>query len=152
MKLKTIFSVATLTIAASFYAQEGKTTSAVDNLYPSLVEFSETNAPAFIKGQFHNLIQGKQSQNPEAKFIKSERDHLGYEHFRYQQTLNNIPIEGTFIIQHVKNGKLTAQNGVMVKNFTQEVTNSKSASVSEKAALEIAKNFVGAKQFKWEIA
>ena len=119
MKKRTIFSVAAIGIAAIFYGQQNGN----DRLYPNLTEFSDAQAPGFAKGKFLNAAKGQ--ENVESKLLKSEKDNHGFEHFRYQQTLNGIPVEGAFFVQHVKNGKLMSQNGTVVKDFTSESKNSR---------------------------
>lgn len=152
MKNRTLFSVVAVSIAALFYGQQGDITPQPKNLYPSFVEFTDANAPAFVKGKFFNTENAKVGKGPEAQFLQSDKDKSGYEHYRFQQTLNGYPIEGAFYIQHVQNGKLMSQNGVMVKDFSPETIDARAATLQPAAALESAKRFVGAREYKWEIA
>ena len=47
------------------------------------------------------------------KFLKYEKDNLGFTHYKYQQTLNDIPIEGAIYMVHVKNRKVKSMNGIL---------------------------------------
>ncbi|SKB87909.1 Por secretion system C-terminal sorting domain-containing protein [Soonwooa buanensis] len=149
MKNKYYLSVAALGIAVAFYGQEQKQDLNNQKFHNSLIEFTESNAPNFQKGVFAFDSKSTKDQLPELKFISSEIDNLGIEHYRYQQTYNGIPIEGAYIVQHVKAGKLLAQNGLSIKEFSSDIK-SKSSKISESSALAAAKNLVGAKQYKWE--
>lgn len=149
MKNKNLLSVVALSVAALFYGQQGDLQQS-KNLYPSFLEFTEASAPTFSQGKFLTS-DSKDSSKPELKFLQVDRDQIGYEHFRYQQTLNGYPVEGTFFIQHVQNGRVMSQNGVMVKEFSTETLNSNRPSIQESSALNSAKTFIGAREYKWEV-
>ena len=90
-------------------------------MHPSFIEFSSTDAPLFRKG---NVIVVKEDNlrttlEPNTLFVQSEKDELGFEHYRYQQTFNGIPVEDAVYIMHVKDGKVISENGNWVKEFSQ---------------------------------
>src|SRR6476620_3653386 len=78
---------------------------------PEVVEFSPATQPAFIKGNVLIKDHGTFRQSNETILKTSEKDMLGEEHFRYQQKINGIPVDGTAYIVHVAGGKVKSQNG-----------------------------------------
>ncbi len=81
------------------------------------------------------------------KQLSVETDKLGFTHYRYQQTINNIPVKFGMFIAHVKSGLIVSMNGDL---FNQNI-NQNSVTLSESAALSKALTFVGASKYKWEI-
>jgi Zn-dependent metalloprotease len=45
------------------------------------------------------------------QLTKEEHDELGFDHLRFQQTFNNVPILGGIVIAHIKNNRLHSFNG-----------------------------------------
>lgn len=90
--------------------------------------------------------------NSDVKFgltqLSVENDQLGFTHYRYLQTINNIPVKLGMFIVHVKNGKIVSMNGELFN--TNNI--SSNYSLTEQAALTKALSFVGASKYKWEIA
>ena len=81
------------------------------------------------------------------KLIKKEVGSLGISHYRYQQTINNIPVELSAFIAHVKDGKIIAVNGDLFSDFNAAST----ASLSESSALSYALTSINASTYKWQI-
>jgi len=81
------------------------------------------------------------------KFIRSEKDQIGYTHYRYQQTINGYPVQGGDYIAHVLNGQVVSLNGKM-KKFIEPGT---SITLNENDALQKALTFVNATVYKWQI-
>ena len=81
------------------------------------------------------------------KLIKQEVGKLGLTHYRYQQTINGVPVELSAFLAHVKDGLVISMNGEMFSNITVPGN----ASLSEDAALDRALNYIGATVYKWEI-
>jgi Zn-dependent metalloprotease len=77
---------------------------------------------------------------------KSETDKLGVQHIRYQVLKNGIPVFGASIYAHGENDLTTSFNG----RYPQNISGS-AHSISESAALEAAKDFIGAETYKWEL-
>ncbi|MGZ3863505.1 MAG: M4 family metallopeptidase [Bacteroidia bacterium] len=77
---------------------------------------------------------------------KVEKDQLGFTHTRYKQYVNGIEVEGTQVISHCKDGKVTIANGDYYQNFSAKIT----PSITEAAALQHALNKVNAKKYMWE--
>jgi Zn-dependent metalloprotease len=81
------------------------------------------------------------------QLIKKEVGSLGMTHYRYQQTINNIPVELSAFIAHVKDGKISAVNGNLFSDFNGAST----VSLSEANALNYALNAIDASTYKWQI-
>ena len=121
-------------------------------MHPSFIEFSSTDAPLFRKG---NVIVVKEDNlrttlEPNTLFVQSEKDELGFEHYRYQQTFNGIPVEDAMYVMHVKGGKVISENGNWIKEFSPSA--SKTASISEATALSSAMQQINARIYKWQDA
>ncbi len=80
--------------------------------------------------------------------LNVDKDQLGYAHYRYQQTINNVPVKFGMFIVHVKNDLIVSMNGELLN----QNINQTSASITESIALSKALTFVGAAKYKWESA
>lgn len=78
--------------------------------------------------------------------LNMERDKIGFTHYRFQQTFNNIPVEGTMYIVHVKNGRIVSMNGLLFDNLNL----STKQSVSESLALNKALSYMDAVSYRWQ--
>lgn len=118
-------------------------------MYPEMIVF-KTNPPAFAKG---NVIladnTGKPSGTSGAILKTLEKDQLGYEHYRYQQSINGIPVENAIYVLHVSNNLVMIQNGQWIKDYPAGLASR--ASVNPSGALQKAMQFVGARKYKWQI-
>jgi len=81
------------------------------------------------------------------KLLKKETGKLGLTHYRYQQTVNGVPVELSAFIAHVLNGMVVSVNG----EFFSDVNTNTRSSLSEAGALTKALNHSGATSYKWEI-
>ncbi|MEP7171240.1 MAG: M4 family metallopeptidase, partial [Bacteroidota bacterium] len=81
------------------------------------------------------------------KLLNKSTDQVGITHYRYQQTLKGIPVEGTMYIVHVKNNLITSMNGLLF----DKMNTSASASLSKVVALTNAINDLNAKVYRWQI-
>jgi Zn-dependent metalloprotease len=79
--------------------------------------------------------------------INVETDNLGFTHYRYRQTINNIPVSLSMFIVHTQNGLIKSMNGELFDKEINTLTNS----INEESALSSALVFVGAETYKWEI-
>lgn len=76
-----------------------------------MIDFPEHERPAFMKEQVL-LKQGDQLIPTDKVILKeSGKDELGQEHFRYQQTINGVPVVNATYIVHVANGRILRENG-----------------------------------------
>jgi hypothetical protein len=79
--------------------------------------------------------------------LSTTPDHLGFTHYRYQQTCNNIPLQGSMYIVHVKNGRVVSMNGMIFPSLSA----APAAGISESNALQDALAFVNASVYRWEL-
>ena len=119
----------------------------------------QTQLPAFIDFEAGKGIQQSQFTTwanaalniPSASTLKPyqvENDQLGFTHTRYKQYVNDIPVQGTMVITHEKNGVIVSVNGDYFVNF--QSTYARGASLNEAEALKIALNKMNAKTYMWE--
>ncbi|WP_276131763.1 M4 family metallopeptidase [Polluticoccus soli] len=83
----------------------------------------------------------------EFKLLKQEKDELGIDHYRYIQTFKGIPIDKSTYMVHSKNGNVTSFNGLALD---PPANLSPTPTLTEVQGLEKAKQFIGAKRYKWE--
>lgn len=119
-------------------------------MQPSLIEFFSTDAPIFRKGNIIlvNTDNFKSSPSSNAVLLQSDKDELGFEHHRFQQTINGIPVENSFYIVHVKAGKILSENGRWIKDIPSNV--SRIAIIKEAEALKNALNKIKGVVYKWQ--
>ena len=82
------------------------------------------------------------------KLLSTEKDKLGFIHYRLQQTVNNIPVEGTMFILHTKLGMIQSMNGQLLNTIPAPA----STSINASTALNFALQNIGASKYKWEIS
>ncbi|MBL0310535.1 MAG: M4 family metallopeptidase [Bacteroidetes bacterium] len=113
---------------------------------PSYVSFKEGVKPP-IEG-FDKWLRQKYGLAVGFGLLQTvaDKDGMGFTHFRFTQTFLNIPIAGTMLIAHVKQGLVESFNGETVVSVPSEVKSRLSEAVLLKSALK----FVGAKSYKWE--
>jgi Zn-dependent metalloprotease len=118
--------------------------------HPSLIEFASTSAPVFKKGNviIVNNDDLKSNISDSALLLNADTDHLGFEHYRYQQILNGITVENAIYILHVKTGKVLSENGRWIKNIPLNF--SRTTNIAEAEALKIALTKINAQHYKWE--
>ncbi|HXB38944.1 MAG TPA: M4 family metallopeptidase [Bacteroidia bacterium] len=154
---KTTNTFAAFLVASSMVtcavAQEGQRLAGA-----TVVDHSHyTNLPNFIKLNA-NQQMAKESfvnwavyalnvpDNSTFKAYETFTDELGYTHTRYKQYVNGYPVEGTQVISHMKEGKVTMVNGDYYRNFSSN----SSATLTEMGALQYGLNKVNAKKYMWE--
>jgi Zn-dependent metalloprotease len=118
-------------------------------MYPAYVSFATGAEPDFIPGTV--LLQQQDAFVPSTvgTLLHSEADQLGMEHLRYQQKINNIPVEGSVYIVHVSGGKVKSENGEWIASVPAGLATT--PAVSEAAALQAAVSAFGAKSYKWQL-
>lgn len=120
------------------------------DMWPSSVT-SRENIPTFRLNQIQLSDEnGKTAVIRNINLIQAESDELNMKHYRYQQHLNNIPVEGAIWVVHTSSGKVNRQNGKLVKVFPSQL--SSKAGITEKDALMNAVKYIGAVTYKWQIA
>ncbi len=114
---------------------------------PSFLTFQENDRPAV--SDFPNFLnRNYQLGDFSFQLLQKETDNIGFVHYRYIQIFKGIPVKGTMLIAHTKNGMVHSFNG----ETTTEINAIAEASISNEAALNLAMKFVGAKTYKWQLA
>jgi Zn-dependent metalloprotease len=86
--------------------------------------------------------------NTNFELLSKENDALGV-YYRYQQKINNIPVENSMLIAHTQNGQLHLLSGNIITN-TESFNNRTTATISTSSAIQIAKAQVNAKHYVWD--
>jgi Zn-dependent metalloprotease len=134
--------------AAKVFSYASEVWLSNENNIPAFVEFredaqvDELNFLPIIKKCFHLPASYG------AQLIRSEKDALGWEHSRYQITVNGIAVNDAIFILHMKNGRVIKYNGAIPKN----ITISTSPSLSESVALAKALSDINATSYRWQEA
>ncbi len=116
---------------------------------PEYIEFASSSAPYFNNKAV--IVSDKnQVSFSDAAIIGKENDLNGTTHYRLQQLINNIPVENSIYISHVKNGKVISQNGHWMNNTGNQI--GIKTSITENNALANAMRFIGANLYKWQDA
>ena len=147
-----------ITLAASFlavsfvFAQNtpSKLISGKSDMFAEHVRFDASKAPGFKGKPMVYDETAKQMKEVSGLRLSSDKDALGFENHKFQQTVNGIPVEYGMINMLVKKGKVVSQNGVWFKNVPATVE--KRAGISEANALNSALAYVGATSYKWQNA
>ncbi len=127
------------------------------------VEYNNrSNYPGFIQlnSQKSSIIINNVNDNTWAKAVYPMRSQDGLEfkskhedvtikatYYKYQQTLNNVPIEYAIVNVKEKDGKVQT----LVGDFYAEVNPANTINLDANAALNFAKQAVPAKVYKWEL-
>lgn len=126
----------------------------------SLVRISyERNIPSFVrfrKGEgipateFSSWLK-KRFKGLRSALVETSRnvDRKGWEHIRYEQRVNGVPVIGGACIAHVRNGKVRSFNGILFNGLGDLPA---SPSLSKEDARKVALQKIGADEYKWEDA
>jgi bacillolysin len=124
-----------------------------NGFYPEMVRFAKGEEPGFNNLPLLYDEVSKNVSHGQGEKIKTDKDVLGIETSKFQQTINGIPVEYGIMNVHVKDGKVIAQNGIWVKNLNKDnLATSRQKGISEEIALSNALSFVGAESYKWQDA
>ncbi len=157
---KLILVVSLLLITFSIFSQTyyGKDAQAIIPGSEMVVKDAVLKTPSFIRfakggeilfNQFETWLTDhiKISSDMGLTLIRTEKDELGFVHYRYQQTYKGVPIHSNIFVIHVKEGMIESMNGQLFGSMDASAT----ASITEKDALNKALAFVGADIYKWQI-
>jgi Zn-dependent metalloprotease len=78
---------------------------------------------------------------------RSDKDNIGFTHYRFDQTYNNLKVEGGEYLVHERNGRVESVNGMWMDGIAVN-TNPALAQVS---ALQFALNYTNAQLYKWQL-
>ena len=132
---------------AKAYVKDAESVAVISNDYlPSFIKFSQGKELelAEIIGWLGESF--KLSPGFSLRLIRSEKDQLGYTHYRFQQIINGYPVVGGDYVVHVKNNKVISMNG-KIRKYIEPNTQ---IALTENEALQKALAFVNAKSYKWE--
>ena len=120
---------------------------AKDGLHAEFIRF-EKERPVFQGSPvlFDEVSQKLSLAN--GRKMASEKDQLGYETHRFQQLINNIPVEYGMMAVQTLDGKIAGESGSWIIKVPKNLD--KSAKISESIALQNALAFVGAESYKWQ--
>ncbi|MEI6854246.1 MAG: hypothetical protein WCL06_15465, partial [Bacteroidota bacterium] len=113
---------------------------------PTYIRLNEAAQPNFYDLQTwltstFNLVSGSG-----IVLLNKETDQIGFEHFRYQQTYNNVPIREAIFLVHVNQGKIISFNGTIFSNLSVQ----NHITLTEEQALNSALSSVNASQYMWQ--
>ncbi|MGL6129922.1 M4 family metallopeptidase [Chryseobacterium artocarpi] len=148
--MKTKFILAASVAACSFVFGQNTPSKLIpgkSGLHAEFMRFDK-NGPEF-KGSPVLLDETSQRLSPgQSRKLGNEVDQLGFETHRFQQTVNDIPVEYGMMAVQTKNGKIVGQTGKWMLNVPKAVE--RKANLSEELALQSALSFVGAESYKWQ--
>lgn len=148
--MKTKFILVASVAACSFvFAQNtpSKLIPGKSGLHADFMRF-DRNAPAF-QGSPVLFDETTERLSPgQGLRLGLEKDALGFETHRFQQTVNGIPVEYGMMAVQTKDGKIVGQSGKWVLTVPKGAE--RKANISESIALQNALSFVGAESYKWQ--
>lgn len=148
--MKTKFILAVSVAACSFVFGQNTPSKLIpgkSGLHAEFMRFDK-NGPEF-KGSPVLFDETSQRLSPgQSRKLGNEVDQLGFETHRFQQTVNDIPVEYGMMAVQTKNGKIVGQTGKWMLNVPKAVE--RKANLSEEIALQSALSFVGAESYKWQ--
>ncbi len=83
----------------------------------------------------------------EMRLIKTEKDEIGYTHYRYQQYYKGYKVVGKEYMLHEKDGIVISANG----KIEEGMQNNFSINISKAQALEEALKIIPAEKYAWQI-
>ncbi|MBT2623115.1 M4 family metallopeptidase [Chryseobacterium sp. ISL-6] len=148
--MKTKFILVASVAACSFVFGQNKPSKLIpgkNGLHAEFLRFDKSG-PAF---QGSPVLFDETSQSyvaGQARKLGVEKDQLGFETHRFQQTVNNIPVEYGMMAVQTKGGKVIGETGTWILKVPEGIE--KKANISESIALQNALSFVGADSYKWQ--
>ncbi len=148
--MKTKFILAVSVAACSFaFGQEtpSKVVPGKSGLHAEFLRFDKSSpdfkgAPVLFDEASQRLSVGQ------SRKLGLEKDKLGFETHRFQQTINDIPVEYGMMAVQTKGGKIVGETGKWILKIPATIE--KKANISESTALQSALSFVGADSYKWQ--
>ena len=81
---------------------------------------------------------------------KSAKDELGQINYRFYQTYNGIPVEGSMYIVQTKGSKASAMSGEIITDFPSAMAQKSATNISGKQAIDAAVKHVNAQLYAWQ--
>ncbi|MEO8146777.1 MAG: PKD domain-containing protein [Bacteroidia bacterium] len=114
---------------------------------PEYIKFRAGSEPAYNQFATFMKLNFRMPEDNGFKLLSTETDRLGFSHYRYQQTVNGIPVEGTMYIVHVKNNNIVSLNGLLFDKMNAAVN----ASLDKESALSKALQYTNATLYRWQV-
>ncbi|MGH1519447.1 M4 family metallopeptidase [Chryseobacterium sp. JK1] len=148
MKLKFIL-VANVAACSFVFAQNtpSKLVPGTSGLHAEFMRF-EKDAPIFQGSPVLFDEASQRLSQGQSRKLGLEKDELGFETHRFQQTINDIPVEYGMMAVQTRDGKIVGETGKWIVQTSKPVE--KKANISENVALQNALSFVGAETYKWQ--
>ncbi|HNZ42691.1 MAG TPA: M4 family metallopeptidase [Bacteroidales bacterium] len=116
------------------------------NVNPTFIRYNPQNEPLFQELDSWLKTTFNIKSNMGYKLISTEKDKLGFIHYRYRQTADGIPVRDAVFIVHVYQDKIHAFNGIIYS----EVNISNAFSITGQEALSRALSYVNAEEYMWQ--
>ncbi|HET6226794.1 MAG TPA: M4 family metallopeptidase [Bacteroidia bacterium] len=147
---------ASLLVSSSLFAQQTNRLAGTRVLATS----EQTQLPYFIEFEAGKEINQADFSNwagtalnlpisSTLQMYEEKTDPQGVTHRRYKQYVNGVPVEGTMVLTHSKNGVIESVNGDYYTNFQTGYARG-ATPVSEATALKAALAKMNAKSYMWE--
>lgn len=149
---KRLLTLGLLVVVMQAYSQNSllKSMKGDAGLAKQFTEFAAQEQVAFQPEKAREIL-GLEA-NSGLKLIASEKDALGYIHYRYVQTYQGIPVESSMLVAHVKDGKIVSVSSSLITDFDAAVSQQlKATAIDPKSAIERAVQNTGAKTFMWQV-
>ncbi|WP_027410551.1 M4 family metallopeptidase [Anoxybacteroides tepidamans] len=102
---------------------------------------SEKEIREFLKA---NKDIYKINADEELTLIDTQTDNLGMTHYKYTQSVNGVPVEGSeFIVHTDKDGIVKATNGKLRPDASTKMKDKTTAKITSKEAIELAWKHIG---------
>ena len=149
---KGIFTLILLTAILQAYAQESlrEAIRGDRGISKKFIELRTDQQRTFSFSQLRSVLE--LDRRSDFVSMDQQRDKLGFTHYRFYQTLKEIPIENSMYIAHVKNGKLSKLSGEIVIDFDESNDYSPVPALSSAQAIEFALRNVNAQVYMWQDA
>lgn len=116
---------------------------------------AQSRGPSFVKlnqpvsfGQANSVLRTSLnlSTSDEFRLTKTDRDNIGFTHYRLQQYYQGVPVDGCVYSMHEKGGKVTHLSG----SYHTVGSLTTLPRISSAQALSSAMNYVGARKYAWQ--
>jgi Zn-dependent metalloprotease len=152
--LKRAFQLIAFLVTSSLMAQNSlpkgvsSLSYSTQSSIPAFLKFEDNAGPAVA--EFFSYLQANYPTSKDItwKEIQNDKDQLGFSNVRYVELVNGIPVNGSMLILHAKNGRVQSFNG---ETFTDNLPGRIPTEVDEEQAVNSALKYVGAKTYKWQL-
>ena len=83
---------------------------------------------------------------------ETQKDALGFTHYRYQQMYASIPVENAMYIIHTQNNKIAAATGFIVTDFASDMAERNKSTLTGADAIKAAITYTHAEQYMWQVS